>query len=50
LSEEYEQHQRNGRGSEGSVAFLDMDAAIAHWMKGLGIWDWASNDQGMNQT
>ena len=26
--------------------FLDMDAAIKHCTKGLGIWDWASNDQG----
>ena len=25
--------------------YLDMDAAIAHCTKGLGIWDWASNDQ-----
>ena len=23
-----------------------MDAAIKHCTKGLGIWDWASNDQG----
>jgi xylulose-5-phosphate/fructose-6-phosphate phosphoketolase len=26
--------------------YLDMGAAIAHCEKGLGIWDWASNDQG----
>jgi len=26
--------------------FLDMDAAIEHCTKGVGIWDWASNDQG----
>jgi xylulose-5-phosphate/fructose-6-phosphate phosphoketolase len=26
--------------------YLDMDAAIAHCTKGVGIWDWASNDQG----
>jgi len=26
--------------------FLDMDAAIQHCTKGIGIWDWASNDQG----
>ena len=25
---------------------LDMDAAIRHCTKGLGIWDWASNDEG----
>ena len=25
--------------------FLDMDAAIKHCTKGLGIWEWASNDQ-----
>jgi xylulose-5-phosphate/fructose-6-phosphate phosphoketolase len=26
--------------------FLDMDAAIKHCTKGLGIWEWASNDHG----
>ncbi|TAK60132.1 phosphoketolase family protein [Methylobacter sp.] len=26
--------------------FLNMDAAIEHCTKGIGIWDWASNDQG----
>jgi xylulose-5-phosphate/fructose-6-phosphate phosphoketolase len=29
------------------LQYLDMDAAIAHCTKGLGIWDWASNDQGV---
>ncbi len=28
------------------LQFLDMDAAIKHCTKGLGIWEWASNDQG----
>jgi xylulose-5-phosphate/fructose-6-phosphate phosphoketolase len=28
------------------IQYLDMDAAIAHCTKGLGIWNWASNDQG----
>jgi xylulose-5-phosphate/fructose-6-phosphate phosphoketolase len=28
------------------LQFLDMDAATKHCTKGLGIWDWASNDQG----
>ncbi|HLF97922.1 MAG TPA: phosphoketolase family protein [Methylococcaceae bacterium] len=28
------------------LQFLDMDAAVKHCTKGLGIWDWASNDQG----
>ncbi|PVH92642.1 phosphoketolase [Periconia macrospinosa] len=27
------------------LQFLDMDSAIAHCTKGIGIWDWASNDQ-----
>lgn len=27
--------------------YLDMDAAIKHCTKGLGIWDWASSDQGL---
>lgn len=26
--------------------YLDIDSAIVHCTKGLGIWDWASNDQG----
>lgn len=29
------------------LQYLDMDAAIKHCTKGLGIWDWASNDQGV---
>ena len=29
------------------LQFMDMDAAIKHCTKGLGIWDWASNDQGV---
>jgi xylulose-5-phosphate/fructose-6-phosphate phosphoketolase len=28
------------------LQYLDTDAAIAHCTKGLGIWDWASTDQG----
>jgi xylulose-5-phosphate/fructose-6-phosphate phosphoketolase len=28
------------------LQYLDMDAAVKHCTKGLGIWDWASNDQG----
>ncbi|EAU53947.1 phosphoketolase family protein [Mariprofundus ferrooxydans] len=28
------------------LQYLDMDAAIKHCTKGLGIWSWASNDQG----
>ena len=28
------------------MQYLDMEAAIAHCTKGLGIWNWASNDQG----
>ncbi len=28
------------------LQFLDMDAAVKHCIKGIGIWDWASNDQG----
>ncbi|MFA5983451.1 MAG: phosphoketolase family protein [Methylococcaceae bacterium] len=27
------------------MQFMDMDAAIRHCTKGIGIWDWASNDQ-----
>lgn len=28
------------------LQFLDIDAAIVHCTKGIGIWDWASNDHG----
>jgi len=28
------------------LVYLDMDAAIIHCTKGIGIWDWASNDAG----
>jgi xylulose-5-phosphate/fructose-6-phosphate phosphoketolase len=28
------------------LLYLDMDAAIKHCTKGIGIWDWASTDQG----
>jgi xylulose-5-phosphate/fructose-6-phosphate phosphoketolase len=28
------------------LQYMDMDAAITHCTKGLGIWDWACNDQG----
>jgi len=29
------------------LQYLNMDAAVEHCTKGLGIWDWASNDQGV---
>jgi xylulose-5-phosphate/fructose-6-phosphate phosphoketolase len=28
------------------LQYLDMDSAIQHCQKGIGIWSWASNDQG----
>jgi xylulose-5-phosphate/fructose-6-phosphate phosphoketolase len=28
------------------LQYMDMDAAIRHCTKGIGIWEWASNDQG----
>ena len=28
------------------MQYMDMDAAIRHCTKGIGIWDWASNDHG----
>jgi xylulose-5-phosphate/fructose-6-phosphate phosphoketolase len=28
------------------LQFLDMDAAIRHCTKGIGLWEWASSDQG----
>nr|WP_242011921.1 phosphoketolase family protein [Acetobacter oeni] len=33
-------------GKQPELQWLDMDAAIAHFSKGLGIWEWASNDKG----
>ncbi len=33
-------------GKQPSPQWLDMDAAVAHCTAGLGIWPWASNDQG----
>jgi xylulose-5-phosphate/fructose-6-phosphate phosphoketolase len=33
-------------GKQPAPQFLDMDAAIRHCAEGIGIWDWASNDQG----
>jgi xylulose-5-phosphate/fructose-6-phosphate phosphoketolase len=32
-------------GKQPAPQFLGMDAAIKHCTKGIGIWDWASNDQ-----
>ena len=29
------------------LQYMDMDSAIKHCTKGIGIWDWASNDQGL---
>ncbi len=29
------------------LQYMDMDTAIRHCTKGIGIWDWASNDQGV---
>ena len=33
-------------GKQPALQWLDMDAAIKHCTAGVGIWDWASNDQG----
>ncbi|MBA3695604.1 MAG: phosphoketolase family protein, partial [Methylotenera sp.] len=33
-------------GKQSEAQWLDMDAAIKHCTAGIGIWDWASNDQG----
>jgi xylulose-5-phosphate/fructose-6-phosphate phosphoketolase len=33
-------------GKHPSLQYLDMDSAIRHCTKGIGIWDWASNDYG----
>ena len=33
-------------GKQPELQWLDMDAAIKHCTAGIGIWDWASNDDG----
>ena len=33
-------------GKQPAPQWLDMDAAAAHCAKGLGVWEWASNDAG----
>ena len=33
-------------GKQPALQFLDMESAIEHCTAGLGIWDWASTDQG----
>jgi xylulose-5-phosphate/fructose-6-phosphate phosphoketolase len=33
-------------GKHPAPQFLDMDAAITHCTAGIGIWEWASNDEG----
>jgi xylulose-5-phosphate/fructose-6-phosphate phosphoketolase len=33
-------------GKQPELQWLDMDSAIRHCTTGIGIWDWASNDQG----
>lgn len=33
-------------GKQSAPQWLDMDAAIKHCTAGLGIWEWASNDEG----
>src|SRR4029077_20734841 len=29
------------------LVYLDMEAAVIHCTNGIGIWDWASNDEGV---
>jgi xylulose-5-phosphate/fructose-6-phosphate phosphoketolase len=33
-------------GKQPALQYLDMDAAVKHCATGIGIWDWASNDEG----
>ncbi|MDZ8105952.1 MAG: phosphoketolase family protein [Nostoc sp. DedQUE12a] len=33
-------------GKQPALQYLNMDAAIKHCTKGIGIWEWASNDRG----
>ncbi len=32
-------------GKQPALNYLDMDAAIAHCTRGIGVWDWASSDE-----
>jgi xylulose-5-phosphate/fructose-6-phosphate phosphoketolase len=34
-------------GKQPALQYLDMDAAVRHCTAGLGIWEWASNDDGL---
>ena len=34
-------------GKQPALQFLDIDQAVAHCAKGVGIWEWASNDSGV---
>lgn len=34
-------------GKQPSLQYLDMESAIRHCTAGLGVWDWASTDQGV---
>ncbi|GMU55995.1 MAG: putative phosphoketolase [Candidatus Xenobia bacterium] len=34
-------------GKQPALQFLTMDEAVKHCANGIGIWDWASNDQGV---
>ena len=38
--------QRRRRGQASGAAVADMDAAVQHCAAGIGIWEWASNDEG----
>ena len=38
--------QRHRRGQAARAEWLSMDEAIAHCTRGIGIWEWASNDEG----
>jgi xylulose-5-phosphate/fructose-6-phosphate phosphoketolase len=33
-------------GKQPALSYLDMPQAIAHCARGIGVWDWASNDEG----
>jgi xylulose-5-phosphate/fructose-6-phosphate phosphoketolase len=37
-------------GKQPAPQWLDMDAAVKHCTKGIGIWEWASNDGAASRT
>ena len=46
LRPEHIKNRLLGHWGSSPLQYLNMDKAIIHCTKGIGIWDWASNDEG----